>query len=119
MSIKVLIENSDFKGLTKFLNKQWYNEETDDTEYYQFDVIFTRDEYIQTEKFYGVYFTRINPTENGTFDTNDYAIYFDVNEEEFNDKVESKIIKLIKSKITESDNFSHLIFKSDYEFNNV
>ena len=117
--IKVLVEKSDFKDLTKFLNKQWYNENSDDTEYYNFDVIFVRDEYIQTEKFYAVYFTRINPTQNGTFDTNDYSIFFDVNEDEFNVKAENKIISLIKSKITENDKFSHLTFKSDYEFNNV
>jgi len=117
--IQVLIEKSDFKGLTNFLNKQCYNEITDDTEYYNFDVVFSRDEYVQTEKFYAVYFTRINPTENGTFDNNDYAFYFDVNEDEFDVKTENKIIKLIKSKITENDKFSHLTFKSDYKFNNM
>ena len=117
--IKVLIETSDFKGLTKFLNKQWYNEESDDTEYYKFDVLFSRDEYVQTEKFYCVSFTRINPTESGTFVDNDYSIYFDVNEDEFYVKSENKIISLIKSKITENDKFSHLTFKSDYEFNNM
>jgi hypothetical protein len=119
MSIKVLIETSDFKDLTKFLNKMWYNEESDEPEYYNFEVLFLRDRYIESEKFYLVSFTRINPTENGTFDYNDYSLYFDVNEEEFDVKSENKIIKLIKSKITENDKFSLLTFKSNYEFNNL
>lgn len=92
----IKLTSSDKKEIKEYLYKHLgFNEEIGEYEYYKYNLLFLRDEW--GEKCYHVAIMRLNEGCN-KLDSKDVDFFFDV--EEFDEKIENKIVKMINKELS-------------------